>query len=84
MIGKLIGALVGRSMAKKRGINPLLGAAAGIFGPAILKRGGSMLASAGKEAAAKRRERNQPMFLEQTPARRSGARPTTAGRPRRR
>ena len=83
MIGKLIGALVGRSMAKKRGINPLLGAAAGIFGPALLKKGGSILADASKNAAEKRRERKQPVFIEPTP-RRAGARPTTAGRPRRR
>lgn len=83
MIGKLIGALVGRSMAKKRGMNALLGAAAGAFGPALLKRGGSMLASARKDAAERRREREAPVFID-PPARRSGARPTTAGRPRRR
>ena len=84
MIGKLIGALVGRSVAKKRGMSALWGAAAGALAPVILKRGSSMLAHAGKGVMEKRRERKEPVFLDATPARRSGARPTTAGRPRRR
>ena len=63
MIGKLIRALVGRSMAKKRGFNPYAGAAVGLLAPIVIKRGGSLIRKGGPAAVEARRRRRGPQYL---------------------
>ena len=53
MIGKLIAALIGRSVAKKHGSSGLWGAIIGVFAPALVRRG----SKAALKAAADRQSR---------------------------
>jgi len=64
MIGKLTRALVGRSVAKKRGMSPMAGAAAGLLAPFVLKRAASLLGKAGSAAVEARRRRKGPKYLD--------------------
>ena len=64
MIGKLIRMLIGRSVAKKQGVNGWAGAAAALLAPVIIKKGGSMLKKR-KQARHERREIERgPHYLE--------------------
>jgi hypothetical protein len=63
MIGKLIRMLVGRSLAKKRGLSGAAGAAAGLLAPVVLKRVGSVAARGAAAAARKRRDRRRPVYI---------------------
>jgi hypothetical protein len=63
MIGKMVRMLVGRSMARRRGLSGAAGAAAGLLAPFVLKRAGSLLASGGKAAVKARRRRREPKYL---------------------
>jgi len=64
MIGKLIRMLVGRSVAKKRGINGWAGAAAALIAPAVIKKGGSMLKKRKEERDERREIERGPHYLE--------------------
>jgi hypothetical protein len=50
MIGKLIRALVGRSMARKHGLSGAAGAAAGLLAPFVVKKSASLIAKGGHRA----------------------------------
>ncbi len=63
MIGKVIGMFVGRSLAKKRGLNSAAGAAAGLIAPAVLKRIGAVALKSGGAAVEARRQRRAPKYL---------------------
>lgn len=66
MIGKLIRALVGRSMARKRGLSGAAGAVAGLIAPFVLKKGASLLAKGGHKAVEARRRRRAPRYLDRS------------------
>ena len=66
MIGKLIRALVGRSMARKHGLSGAAGAAAGLIAPFVLKKGASLLARRGHRAIDARRRRRAPRYLDRS------------------
>jgi hypothetical protein len=63
MIGKLIRALVGRSMAKKRGFSGAAGAAAGLLAPLVIKRSAGFVKKGGKAAIEARRRRRVPSYM---------------------
>ncbi len=63
MVGKVIGMFVGRSLAKKRGLNSAAGAAAGLIVPAVLKRIGTVAVKSGGAAIQARRQRRAPKYL---------------------
>lgn len=63
MIGKMVRMLIGRSLARKRGLSGAAGAAAGLLAPLVLKRAGSLIASGGKAAVRARRRRREPTYL---------------------
>lgn len=63
MIGKLVRMLVGRSMARKRGLSGAAGAAAGLLAPLVIKQAGSLLANGSKAAVRARRRRREPTYL---------------------
>jgi hypothetical protein len=63
MIGKIVRMLVGRSMARKRGLSGAGGAAAGLVAPFVLKRAGSLVRKGGAAAAEARRRRRAPKYL---------------------
>jgi hypothetical protein len=62
MIGKLVRMLVGRSMAKKRGLSGAAGAVAGLIAPFVLKRAGSLVKKGGATAIQARRRRREPNY----------------------
>ena len=63
MIGKLIRALVGRSMARKRGFSGAAGAAVGLLAPLVIKRGASLVRKGGSAALEARRRRRAPNYM---------------------
>ena len=63
MIGKVVRMLVGRSMARRRGLSGAAGAAAGLLAPIVLRRVGSLLAKKGSVAREARRRRREPNYL---------------------
>jgi hypothetical protein len=63
MIGKLIRALVGRSMARKRGFSGAAGAAAGLLAPLVIKRGAGLARKGGAAAIEARRRRRTPTYM---------------------
>jgi hypothetical protein len=63
MIGKLIRALVGCSMAKRRGYSGYAGAAAGLLAPLVIRRSASMVRRGGSAAMEARRRRRTPKYL---------------------
>lgn len=66
MIGKLIRALVGRSVARKHGMSGAAGAAAGLIAPFVVKKGASLLASGGHRALEARRRRRAPRYIDRS------------------
>jgi len=66
MIGKLIRALVGRSIARKRGFSGAAGAAAGLLVPYVIGKGASLLAKGGRHAIEARRRRTAPRYLDRS------------------
>jgi hypothetical protein len=63
VIGKLVRALIGRSIAKRHGYSGTAGAVAGLLAPTIIKRGGSLLARGGAAAREGRRRRRGPKYM---------------------
>jgi len=66
MIGKLIRALVGRSVARKHGLSGAAGAAAGLIAPFVIRKGASLLARGGHRAVEARRRRRAPRYLDRS------------------
>jgi hypothetical protein len=66
MIGKLIRALVGRSMARKHGLSGAAGAAAGLLAPFVIKKGASLIAKGGSRAVEARRRRRAPRYIDRS------------------
>ena len=64
MIGKVARMLIGRSMARKRGLSGAAGAAAGLIAPFVLKKAGLLVKKGGAAAAEKRRRRREPTYLD--------------------
>jgi|GEM_PF-4276201 len=63
MISKLIRALVGRSMAKKRGLSGAAGAAVGLLAPLVIKRSASLVKKGAAARIEARRRRRAPNYL---------------------
>jgi hypothetical protein len=74
MIGKLIRALIGRSLAKKRGYSPAAGAALGLLAPTLLKHGAAAIGKTGSAAMSARRNRKQPNYAPRALAKRRARR----------
>ena len=66
MIGKLIRALVGRSVARKHGLSGAAGAATGLIAPFVIRKGASLLARGGHRAVEARRRRRAPRYLDRS------------------
>ncbi len=66
MIGKLIRALVGRSMARKHGLSGAAGAAAGLLAPFVVKKSASLIAKGGHRVVEARRRRRAPRYLDRS------------------
>ena len=66
MIGKLVRAFVGRSMARKHGFSGGAGIAAGLLAPFVVRKSASLLARGGHRALAARRERRMPRYLDRS------------------
>ncbi len=64
MIGKIAGAALGRSIARRRGLSPGAGAAAGLFAPFLIRKAASLIGKGLAARAERRRERRAPHFLE--------------------
>ena len=66
MIGKLIRMLIGRRLAKKRGLSGAAGAAAGLIAPVVIKKVGSVAVKGGSAALSRRRQRRAPKYIRRT------------------
>lgn len=66
MIGKLIRALIGRSVARRHGLSGAAGAAAGLLAPFVVKKGASLLSRGGHRAVEARRRRRAPRYLDRS------------------
>ncbi len=66
MIGKLIRALVGRSVARKHGYSGVAGAAAGLVVPYVVGKGVCLLARGGRQAIETRRRRKVPRYVDRS------------------
>lgn len=66
MIGKLIRALVGRSVARRHGFSGAAGAAAGLLAPYVVGKSASLLAKGGRRAVEARRRRSAPQYLDRS------------------
>jgi hypothetical protein len=62
MIGKVVRALAGRSVARRHGMSGAAGAAAGLLAPLAIKAGMSLISKAGHRAADARRVRKGPDY----------------------
>jgi hypothetical protein len=62
MIGKVVRALAGRSVARRHGMSGAAGAAAGLLAPLVIKAGMSLISKAGSRAADARRVRKGPDY----------------------
>lgn len=62
MIGKLVRALAGRSVARSHGMSGAAGAAAGLLAPLAIKAGASLLSRGGARVANARRVRRGPTY----------------------
>ena len=64
MIGKVARMLVGRSMARKRGLSGAAGAAIALLAPVVLKQAGKAMAKRRAASRDAKREQQMPKYLE--------------------